>query len=74
MVNGESTVDIECPRQGGFFHKVSCQSLLEIGRPVSIVQLDHKAGRVDGQDICLSTLIFLLERAEKAIDLVFGCF
>ena len=41
---------------------------------LSVFQLDHKAGRIDGQDIVLSTLLFLMETSEQQIDLCFGYF
>ena len=39
---------------------------------VSLFQLDHKAGRIDGKDIILSTLLFIITTARSSIDIMFG--
>lgn len=41
---------------------------------VSLIQLDHKAGSRDDSDIVLSSLLRMIETAEKSIDLLFGYF
>lgn len=41
---------------------------------VSMLELDHSAGRVDGEDIVLASLIFLVDQARESVDLVFGYF
>lgn len=69
LMKGEDETDLRI-----FFRNSSLKSSEHVGRDVTLFQLDHKAGRPDGYDIILSTLLFLLETAQTSIDLIFGYF
>ncbi|CAB9500156.1 Cardiolipin synthase 1 [Seminavis robusta] len=69
MKMGHSEVSV---RRSSFFKRSLPLELR--GEDITLFQLDHKAGRIDGQDIIYSTLLFLIETSQEKIDLILGYF